>query len=330
MYFGTYLGGKMEEKIPYYLTRIDDKEYVHSIDMMYLEGFGAYPDFKPLCNKYHITFESGPSNRKNKYISIFEYFNFDIVGLDLCEFIGYGQNQTYFDENSETWVSKDRKLVNAPYWVLRFNPNKICTKPYFQDFKKIIVDWSKENPNLLFLKKFDYAVDIDIPIHLLSITTRKTSGRVGTTLYFGKAGRHGYLKIYDKTKELKEQQHIDISGVHTRLEYTFIAKNDFSFDDISYIDITATNDVKLDDTDRFLLREFVKEREINPDFELSKHVGRKTWAKLKNFISSRVYIPNAELLTNLVYDYCEMFRCNITGEVEYETDIDDLIKSFGG
>lgn len=320
----------MEEKIPYYLTRIDENEYVHSIDMIYLEGLGDAPDFKTLCSKYHIPFDSGPSARKNKYISIYAYFNFDIVALDLCELIGYGQNQSYFDENSDAWVSKGRKLENAPYWRLRFNPNKLCTKPYFEEFKKIIVDWSKNNPNLLSLKKFDYAIDVDIPIHLLSVTTRKTSGRVGTTLYFGKAGRHGYLKIYDKTKELKEQQHITIDGIHTRLEYTFIADNEFTFDDISYIDITATTDAKLDDTDLFLLRTFVKEREVNPDFELSKHVGRKTWAKLKNHIASKVTIPKSDLLVRLIYDYCEMFQCDLKGAVEYDTDIDDLLKSFGG
>lgn len=330
MYCSTFWGEKMEEKIPYYLTRIDDKNYVHSIDMIYLEGFGQHPDFRDLCSKHHISFDSGPSNRKNKYISIYAYFNFDIVALDICEFIGYGQNQTYYDESNENWVSKKPKIENAPYWVLRFNPNKICTKPYFEDFKKIIVDWSKENPNLLFFKKFDYAIDVDLPIHLLSVSTRKTSGRVGTTLYFGKAGRHGYLKIYDKTKELKEQQHISIEGTHTRLEYTFIAKNDFSFDDISYLDVSTADSTELTDTEKFVLRTYVKERESNLDFDLSKHVGRKTWEKLKNFIASKITIPNGELLTKLVYDYCDMFHCAITGELEYETDIDDLIKGIGG
>lgn len=309
----------MNEKIPYFYQRIDDNGFVHSIDMIYLEGFGICPNFKKFCKKHNLEFEEGETTRTNKYLSVYSYFNFDSVGIDLCYLVGRGERHCEYDDDKEVWMIRPGAVMAADYFVIRFNPNKICTRPWFYDFVELIKQWSDKHYSMLYLKKFDYAIDLDVPIKDLFIKSRKSSGRVNDTLYFGKAGRNGYLKVYNKTVELKKQG-IDIEGINTRVEYTFKTSEEFSFDDISKLDISLLESDEINQTDKFILKAFYMLREQYPDLDLQKEILRTKFEKLRNHIMVKSEIPSAELMLSLLNDYFDLFHCLSSGDESVEVE----------
>lgn len=291
--------------VPYFLSLVDNSGFTHSIDMIHLYGYGNYPDFVPLCEKFNIEYTFGTTNRGNKYMSVYEYFNFDTVGLNKCVTVGRGQRHDSYDDDSEKWTIKPSVPESALFWDLRFNPNKISSRSWWLDFVALIRSWEKDNPGNLYIHKFDYAVDVpDTLPHEVFVKTLKKTGRVDDTFYFGRSGKSGYLKIYNKSKELE----INDKNI-TRFEYTFNAAEPRRFD-VCYIG-RKTDASDLVDTDQAIIAMYnILLTNHEYDFDLKRWLGRRKYAKLEPYLHAPVQV-NFDKLDLLLKSYCELFNAQL-------------------
>ena len=221
----------MRDYIPYFYYQ-DIGNFTYSIDMITLQGFGNCPNFEKFVKDNSIPyFDSGDSKRKNKYFNIYKFINFGMsngesINVDIGEIVGRDiLNHDFYDEHAETWKKYSNGLVNAPMWKIRFNPNKRYKDPYFDKLVALLTEWSTNNSGMLYLTKIDLACDFDGITSNVLVKSRKSSGRIDTTYYFGKSGRDGYCKIYDKGKELGLEKDRVV-----RIEYTFVAPFNIKFD----------------------------------------------------------------------------------------------------
>lgn len=102
---------------------------------------------------------------------------------------------------------------------IEFNPSKSTELHswFWEQFKEIFFHCNKR------IKQFDLAFDLPEYISNISVVslTGKDRSLFKNTVYYGSSGKHARLKMYDKKKELKQVQHIDISEENlTRIEYT--------------------------------------------------------------------------------------------------------------
>lgn len=107
---------------------------------------------------------------------------------------------------------------------LEVNPSKELSEG-----AKVAQEWFRE----IFVQSFishtkkikgvDIAYDIPVKkeeLMVVSLTGRDRNITKGT-LYYGDRGQHGQLKVYDKKKELKKKQGLEIDEEHlTRIEYS--------------------------------------------------------------------------------------------------------------
>lgn len=107
---------------------------------------------------------------------------------------------------------------------LEVNPSKELMKGSKQAqewFREIFVQSFVSHKKTI--KGVDIAYDIPVKkeeLMVVSLTGRDRNVNKGT-LYYGERGQHGQLKVYDKKKELKKKQGIEIEEEHlTRIEYS--------------------------------------------------------------------------------------------------------------
>lgn len=138
-----------------------------------------------------------------------------------CEYhynlrIGNGAGATYigYQHNSEKpqGLGFTLKLETNP---AKETHEQILLRDIFKDY------FSNHH---IVIKGGDIALDIPQPISsLLAVSlTGRVQDRHKGTLYFGTRGKHGYLKIYDKKKELLDKQLTNIpEDFLTRIEFSF-------------------------------------------------------------------------------------------------------------
>ena len=81
---------------------------------------------------------------------------------------------------------------------------------------------------------FDFPLE-QSQVVCVSLTGKSQDRRKGT-LYYGERNNDSYLKIYDKKKELKQKQKIDIDQeALTRIEYSFRYSDGLLINDITRI-----------------------------------------------------------------------------------------------
>lgn len=107
---------------------------------------------------------------------------------------------------------------------LEVNPSKTS-----QDASEDAQGWFRElfTHSFMMNRKTIKGIDLafDIPVQKESLMVVSMTGRdrdiLKGTHYYGERGQHGRLKVYDKKKELKKKQGIEIEEKHlTRVEYS--------------------------------------------------------------------------------------------------------------
>ncbi len=129
-----------------------------------------------------------------------------------------------FDKIKRSWTV-------LPVLRLEVNPNKHYLEPVFQD----VLLWIRKNCTDGSLTKYDYAIDIPYKLEMVRIySSRKEPGLYKGTIYRGQRSKHGFLKIYDKSKE----QGLDVPL--TRIEHTLDARKPASLEKIYIMGSTNT------------------------------------------------------------------------------------------
>lgn len=112
--------------------------------------------------------------------------------------------------------------------LVEFNPNK-----HDMELVLALINRIKSSMAGWFVwhnTRLDYALDIPYPISDVRLLTRKSPSCYEGTYYFGRRGKSGYTRVYDKRKQLIDTQRIDIGREVTRLEWESRAGDPISMD----------------------------------------------------------------------------------------------------
>lgn len=131
------------------------------------------------------------------------------------------------DDDGEYITS--RVFYPVVHWFLRlkFNPNKNSDNPAL----KIILSFLYKCGwvNGWHFSRVDYALDVQGSLSSFYVLSRKTEVNYGSTRYYGVRGSSGYLRVYDKRKEMLEIAGEDIGFELTRFEWEQRGNRDFDF-----------------------------------------------------------------------------------------------------
>lgn len=197
----------------------DDDGYVHSVDMVIVDYFlkcnyslatGKLLDALKLVDGFEADKNSSLDNYPNfKYMFYVDMIWFDGMVLYFGKYASY-------DKVNKSWTKLDMMR-------LKVNPNKHMDSPALKIVLDFIQGWCADG----YLVRWDYAVDVPVKIaDVMVIGSRKEKGLYKGTRYYGQRHKHGYLKVYDKSKEQGLEEPL------TRLEYTFEAGLPYSWDNI--------------------------------------------------------------------------------------------------
>lgn len=203
----------------YYDPITDKNGYVHSIDRVVFQYYlkqsnfdNVINDLKAIRTKHNA---SGWERLHNKPCAKYSWFqhSVNINGI----FLSIGQYQEYIKEKSD--------FIILPLLRLEVNPNKHANSDAaFYD----ILKWIRSNCSSGELKKYDYAIDVSVPIRNIFIKkSRKEPGLYKGTIYRGQRNRHGQLRIYNKAESEKLTE-----TTLTRIEHVQDPREKNSFEDI--------------------------------------------------------------------------------------------------
>ncbi|MBY1551453.1 hypothetical protein KWX41_18230, partial [Clostridioides difficile] len=251
-------------------------DIVYSIDMVKMRVRIFQDDFKKFFSRFDIEpsvdykFMTNIKSYRHNY-----YFKDSVPFGNNCSFwVGCGHNSKLDDLKIDI--------------VIEFNPNK-CEGSSLLEL--ILETFYYNNPNVEVLS-FDLACDI--PLNITSIMFSKGSQRNykmfsrsydDKTHYFGVRGSEGYLKVYNKAKELKlDNQEL------TRYEITFKPFLNIQricnwyevdkkyFVPVYYIDNFQMN-LDIDGTDKVLLFSCME----HPEF--LEYLGRRKRKKIEQLLA---------------------------------------------
>ncbi len=170
-----------------------------------------------------------------------------------------------------------------PMFQIRVNPNKYMHEPFFRDLLQKLLSVSAGG----YLKKYDYAVDIPKnPSDVRILDSKKEPGLYKGTRYYGQSGRHGYVKVYDKQKDLARYKEI-ITTPLTRVEHTLATNKPLSLENVYVLEknVLKTDISCLNDTDRAIVEMYLLLKARGIDYEIQ--IGRRKWDKIKEYISGQ-------------------------------------------
>lgn len=172
-------------------SNIDVIEYLHGLSFKY-----------DLKNEYW-------ERLNTPYCSKYQSYNNHI---HLC-------NGIYLMVGKFIMFPENKDKIITPMVKLELNPNKHFEKPVLKE----LLTFLKENSGMNDIKKFDYTLDInDKPKNIFVFKTQKEKGLYKGTRYYGQRNKHGYTKIYDKTKESNLDE--DITRIETTIEFARLDK----------------------------------------------------------------------------------------------------------
>lgn len=216
-------------KLPYGLQIVREVDNsVHSIDKLILrfyidntqtlDVFNSLVDVLQSSSDWRLSLDSPRNGYKDKrpssHYSWFQSsFWCDGLNVKIGEFSKHGL---------KWWLSS---VVQV-----EFNPNKSFLRI---DIGKIL-QWLIEHSKTILLKECDYAVDI--PCKTSSILVQSTQDHVSynDSHYYGKRHINGRIKVYNKRKEVKDKEKIDIGHEITRCEYTCTFDGKLDFGKVGY------------------------------------------------------------------------------------------------
>lgn len=257
----------------YYFPYTDSDGFVHSIDMVYCEYFSfcspevllsrlqefhlGYPDLE------YAEFLERPFHSKYSFYR-------SAVRLEGV-FVEFGKYTDY---------DREKKIFRLlPMFQIRFNPNKYMALDWFRALLLILLDLGSSG----VLRKYDYAIDLNVPQDAVQLfDCRREKGLFKGTRYFGQAGRHGYIKIYDKFKDLFRQGML-VEAPLTRVEQTFLSGQAVHLEPIYVMDRKLLEDFSgLKDTDRAIIEMYSILMANGISYELS--LGRGKSEKLRPYL----------------------------------------------
>ena len=240
-----------------YFSRINPKRLLSIIKMVHDE----FPQIK-----YEEYLDKQPQNKYQYYL---DNISFGGAYIQVGKYTNYDKMTKTFDI--------------LPMFQLRVNPNKHMNEPFFRSLLSKLLSVSGGG----YLKKYDYAIDIPCSPEFVKVfDSRKEKGLFKGTRYYGQSGRHGYLKVYDKQKDLLRYNEKLLTPL-TRVEYTLMTNKPISLDNVY---LMQNNSLKLEiealsDTDKAIVEMYSLLKLNNIDYELN--VGRRKFDKLKEYISGQ-------------------------------------------
>lgn len=261
--------------INYYNPIVDDNGNVHSIDMVYVEYFSRLSP-SSVVDEVRKIFAKYPFLKYDEYLDRLPQHKYDFYLNSISIGGVYVQSGKYknYDKITKTFDM-------LPMVKLRVNPNKHMNEPWFLDLLSLLGDEMSSG----VLLKYDYAIDIPTePKNVEVLETRKEPGLYKGTRYYGQQGRHGYLKIYDKQKDMARHG-IDLP-VTTRVEHTQNALKERSLENVYVLtsSVLKTDYSALNDTDKVIVDMFLKLKGLGCCYDL-RQLGRKKYEKLKEYVS---------------------------------------------
>lgn len=257
----------------YYNSITDDKGYVHSIDMIYVEYF-SYSNPQYIIEIVQGIHAKYPELKYQEHLGRSPHSKYDYY-LD-----GIAVGGVYVSAGKYANYDKvSKKFDTLPMFELRVNPNKYFNEVWFQELLKELL----KNASSGVLRKYDYAVDIPKDIKSVKVfDSRKELGLYKGTYYYGQTGRHGYLKIYDKQKDLKRQK-VDID-VLTRVEHTVYGNKKPSLENVYVLDDSGLKEEidSLNDTDIAIVEMYLQLKALGIDYDLK--LGRRKIEKIRPYI----------------------------------------------
>lgn len=250
----------------------------YTIDMLYIQGYltdsfkSVLEHLKTLCKSPTETFHEYKGQSRYSW---FQYvFKFGKLSISIGLF-------SDFDKVDRSWTV-------LPMAEIRFNPNT-C----YGDYYKTFIDYFMQKTDSRWIRKFDFACDIQIPMSDLLVCSNRQLSTVKNceTLYYGDKHNDKALKIYDKTKEREDNADEKIDGDLTRIELScktsgldsWINEKFYIVPNIGDLD----SDSALNDTDKAILRMFFRLRSYEPNLSIdSLCLGRKKEKKIKEFLLS--------------------------------------------
>lgn len=151
--------------------------------------------------------------------------------------VGQGAGASYigFQHNSERY-----NVLTGCSMKLELNPNKETEeqKVLANTFRKHFEGYT------IYIRGMDLAFDLEVEQENLVIVsqTGRHQDRHKGTIYFGTRGKHGYLRSYNKKKELKEKQGIEIEADSlTRIEFCMRMKDGVTVNTLECLDLEINN-----------------------------------------------------------------------------------------
>ena len=291
----------------YYNSVIDKQDYIHSIDMVYVEYF-SYCSPKVIVETVQGIHEKYPMLKYQEHLGRTPHSKYDYY-LD-----GIAIGGVYISAGKYTNYDKVTKTFDIlPMFEIRVNPNKYFDEDWFQELLSRLL----ENASSGILRKYDYALDIPKEIKCVKVfDTRKELGIYKGTYYYGQTGRHGYLKIYDKQKDMKRQN--EEIGVLTRVEHTIMGAKNPSLENVYVLDNENVKEDfgKLKDTDKAIVEMYLQLKALGYDYDLK--LGRKKKDKLLPYIQGEYkLVEYGDILEKLVENIKKVFKVS---DFSMETD----------
>ena len=247
--------------------------------------------------------------------SSYAWFKSSIWGGGI--YVQYGQYRD-FDKVSREWTE-------YPLMRIKFNPNKYWTSPVLARLS----DWVARECENGVIVKFDYAVDVPVPMKDLQVHSRKEPGLYKGTRYYGQRNKHGRLKIYDKKAES------DLPADTSRVEWTFCYGKPIVFDEVLWLTHgpePLPDASVLDPRTLTLARLLLDIRSLGGDVrESMRHLDARTAKKLEPYtIGSGVQLLDSWLgqLTGLLKFFCDelsvSFRADGVNRIDIGADFKRL------
>lgn len=192
-----------------------------------------------------------------------------------------------------------------PMFQLRVNPNKYMDCEWFKVLLENLLNCQGGGT----LRKYDYAIDIPLEPKCVQImNSRKEPGLFKGTRYYGQSGRHGYVKVYDKEKDML-RQNFELGHPLTRVEYTLFANKEPSLENVYVLrsDVLKTDYSGLNDTDIAIIEMYLRLKALGSDYTLN--LGRGKMNKLKEYISGQyALLEYGSVLSTLLDNIKSVFK----------------------
>lgn len=179
---------------------------------------------------------------------------------------------------------------------LEFNPNKVMHSPLLREIITQIQVLSVD----MELKRYDLAIDLPIPRYLAKLERqgKKMYQYIvkddGVTEYLGRRNTHGFVKLYDKTKESGLDK--DFTRLEITLDPSESVKNAFPVVRVNDAQYSLDIGYDLNDTERTIVAML---RDVACPVNYERMLGRKMRKRIEPYLSDKVLSLDAIALTNI-------------------------------